>query len=89
MIWIALNAVSAAVVLICCICRLSTKQFVSHSPFVWAYALVGASCMVVLLFAARGQVPHMSEVAANVGMMIYFMARSHSLRLWRKHLGRK
>lgn len=84
MLWIGLNAAAALVVLVCCICRLSTKQFASRSPFVWAYALLGASCVVVLLFAARGQVPHTSEVAANVGMMIYFLARSHSWRAWRR-----
>lgn len=82
MIVVVLNAIAAAVVLICCICRLSTKQFVFYSPIVWAYALLGASCMVVLWFALSGQLPHLSEVAANVGMMIYFLARSHSLRVW-------
>ncbi|MDK4680837.1 hypothetical protein QDY71_10225 [Kingella negevensis] len=88
LVFVALNIVSAAVVVVSCVCRLSAKQFVKYSPFAFAYALLGGSAMVVLALTARGQVPQLSELAANVGMAVYFLARSRSVRrLWRRWFG--
>ena len=80
MIFLILNAISALLVAFCCICRLSVKQFAMKSPLAWSYALLGSSAMVVLCMAAQGIPPAMSELAANIGMAVYFVARSKLVR---------
>ena len=79
MMFLILNAISAILVAFCCICRLSVKQFAMKSPLAWSYALLGSS------MAAQGIVPAMSELASNVGMAVYFVARSKPVRrAWRR-----
>lgn len=80
MMFLILNAISAILVAFCCICRLSVKKFAIKSPLAWSYALLGSSAMVVLCMAAQGIVPAMSELAANIGMAVYFVARSKPVR---------
>jgi hypothetical protein len=85
MMFLILNAISAILVAFCCICRLSVKQFAMKSPLAWSYALLGSSAMVVLCMAAQGITPAMSELASNVGMAVYFVARSKPVRrAWRR-----
>ncbi|MFC3873329.1 hypothetical protein [Neisseria musculi] len=81
-VFLWLNMISAGVIFVHCVCRLSVRRWNWRQPELWAHAvLCGGSVGVIGHGLAQGGVAHPAEIIINCGTAAYFLSQTWRLML--------